>query len=219
MRLLGLRVTLTGSPVPNGPALLVANHISYFDIVALNSVTPLTFVAKAEVAGWPVFGWLATLARTAYVRRVAGDAKTQQGPLLARLQAGDRLVIFAEGTSSDGSTVLPFKSSLLALAEQMRSNTAFVVQPVTVQYDRLADGTVIDGPLRGLYGWYGDAEFGRHLKRAFGLTGAHLRITFHPPIRAEQIQDRKDLTRTCEAIIRAGLIPSDENPAERHKNT
>lgn len=207
-RLLGLDITVEGEPIAHGPALLVANHISYLDIVAMNSVTPLTFVAKSEVSDWPVFGWLTRLARTAYVRRVVGDAKTQQAPLLERLKAGDRLVIFPEGTSTDGADVAPFKSSLLALAEIMRTEGPFLVQPVSVVYERLADGTPIVGPLRELYGWYGDADFTPHLQRVFGLAGASMRLVFHPPIDAAQLRDRKELTRQCEAAVRAGLNQS-----------
>jgi lyso-ornithine lipid O-acyltransferase len=208
VRLLGLEVCVQGTPLAHGPALLVANHISYLDIVTMNSVTPLSFVAKAEVEGWPVFGWLTKLARTAYVRRVVGDAKKQQDQLVARLAQGDRLVIFPEGTSTDGSAVLPFKSSLLAVAEHMRKDGPFLVQPVSVRYEAMADGTPIAGPLCALYGWFGDAEFMPHLLRVFGLPGARVRLVFHEPIDAAQVRDRKHLTQLCESAVRAGIAPA-----------
>jgi 1-acyl-sn-glycerol-3-phosphate acyltransferase len=94
--------------------LLVSNHISYVDILVIGSVSPAVFISKSEVAGWPVFGWFATACGTIYVRRtIRSDVARIGSEIRDRLERGFLLVLFPEGTSSDGRTVLPFKSSLL----------------------------------------------------------------------------------------------------------
>jgi 1-acyl-sn-glycerol-3-phosphate acyltransferase len=94
--------------------LLVANHLSYLDILLLSSLTPCVFVAKSEVRVWPIFGWFARMAGTIFVNRSSRrDAARANEEIRAALREGALVVLFPEGTSSDGATVLPFKSSLL----------------------------------------------------------------------------------------------------------
>src|SRR6185312_10071661 len=116
-RLFGVRIRVVGRPVTGEGVLLLANHTSWMDIVLFSAVTPLSFVAKAEIARWPFFGTLARLQRTVFVTR---ERRTQTGVVAgeigARLAAGECLVLFPEGTSHDGNSVLPFKSALLGAA-------------------------------------------------------------------------------------------------------
>ncbi len=115
IRRLGLRLTVVGA-VPE-PGLIVCNHLSYLDVVVLAACAPMGFVAKHEVRSWPVFGWFASRSGTIFVRRgKASDAARSAQAMGGALAAGRRLVLFPEGTSSGGATVLPFKSSLLAPA-------------------------------------------------------------------------------------------------------
>jgi 1-acyl-sn-glycerol-3-phosphate acyltransferase len=118
VRLLGIRLTIEGRVEPGVPVLLVANHTSWLDIPVLSAVAPVSFVGKKEVDGWPFVAWLARLQRTVYVDRTrrAGVGETAS-EMVSRLASGDTLVLFAEGTSSDGNRVLPFKTSLLAAAK------------------------------------------------------------------------------------------------------
>jgi len=109
---LGMRRTLRGRPMCQ-PGAAVANHASWLDIFALNAADDVVFVAKAEVAGWPGIGWLARATGTLFVRRDRADAAAQTRLFAARLAAGQRLLFFPEGTSSDGQRVLPFKPTLL----------------------------------------------------------------------------------------------------------
>lgn len=112
LRIFGVRLQTSG-PLPQ-PGLLVCNHLSYLDILLLAALTPCVFVAKNEVKGWPVFGWFARLAGTLFVRRrQRSDVARCLREMQPVLQSGVVLVLFPEGTSSDGRTVLPFKSSLL----------------------------------------------------------------------------------------------------------
>src|SRR5262249_44353172 len=112
LRIFNTKVHASG-PIPT-KGLLVSNHLSYVDILVLGSMTPSVFVAKSEVTNWPIFGWFARLAGTLFTHR---ERRTQVGPLTKQLQTlldrGALVVLFAEGTSSDGRTVLPFKSALL----------------------------------------------------------------------------------------------------------
>ena len=114
LRVMGVRLAVTG-PLPAAGTLIVANHLSWFDILVIGALTPVSFVAKSEVKGWPLFGQLAQLQRTVFVDRRRGrHNKTDGNALARRLEKGDTMVVFAEATNSDGIKVLRFKSTLLA---------------------------------------------------------------------------------------------------------
>jgi 1-acyl-sn-glycerol-3-phosphate acyltransferase len=137
-RVLGIRVTTLGAMPRSG--LLVCNHLSYLDIIVLSSIRPCIFVAKRDVAGWPLFGWLAHAAGTIFVDRQRPLATAfAVNRIHATLASGSVVVLFPEGTSSDGSTVLPFKSALLESAVQLRCPVA----SASIQY-ALDDGSVAD---------------------------------------------------------------------------
>src|ERR1700734_88109 len=117
-RLFGIRLTVIGQPVQDRGVLMVSNHTSYFDILALSAAASVSFVAKSEVANWPFFGLLAKLQGTVFIdrerRTKAGEARDL---IRGRLEEGDALVLFPEGTSDDGNRVLSFKSALMGAAE------------------------------------------------------------------------------------------------------
>jgi 1-acyl-sn-glycerol-3-phosphate acyltransferase len=137
-RVIGIRITTRGAMPPSG--LLVSNHLSYLDVIVLSSIRPCVFVAKRDVAGWPLFGWLARAAGTIFVDRQHRLSSPAVVDLVrATLASGSVVVLFPEGTSSDGSTVLPFKSALLESAVQLRCPVA----SVSIQY-ALDDGSVVD---------------------------------------------------------------------------
>ena len=207
-RLLGLRVRAIGAANRRGTALYAANHVSYLDIPVLAGLLDATFVAKSEVADWPLFGLLTKWGRTVFVKRSAGEAKAQTKMLRERLGRGESLILFPEGTSTDGSGVVPFKSSLFNIAENLPEETHLVVQPVSVAYVRSVDGTPLVGPLTDLYCWYGDATLFPHLKRVFGLRGAIVEVRFHETIPVEASTNRKDLARRCETAVAAGVAAS-----------
>lgn len=115
LRIFRMNIRVSGSIPTSG--LLVSNHLSYLDILVYAAVTPANFVAKREVRGWPVFGWFARLAGTVFVDRERRTrAGHTAGEIETLLQTGALVILFPEGTSSDGQTVLPFKSALLAPA-------------------------------------------------------------------------------------------------------
>jgi 1-acyl-sn-glycerol-3-phosphate acyltransferase len=172
-----------------------------------------TFVAKAEVARWPLFGLAARLTGTIFVQRVGGAAKTQSEEMRRRLLAGENLMLFPEGTSTDGSGVAFFKSSLFAMAERLPPGVDLAVQPVALTYTRALDGTPLTGPLRELYCWFGDATMFPHLMRMLSLPGAEVEVRFLDPIPAAGL-GRKELARRAQAEVAGAVARANAGMAE-----
>lgn len=200
-RLFGIRIKVVGTPPARG-TLLLANHTGWLDIVIFSAVAPISFVAKSEVGTWPFFGTLARLQRTVFVarqRRSQTGAATDQ--IARRLKDGDVLVLFPEGTSSDGNKVLPFKSALLGAAEQaMESGGEILVQPVSAAYIG-SHGLPMGREGRPFYAWYGDMELVPHLWEALKAGPLDVVVEFHPPLSG---LSRKDLARLAETQVRVG---------------
>jgi lyso-ornithine lipid O-acyltransferase len=202
--ILGFRVHTIGSPVDDRPALFAANHISYTDITILGSLILGSFVAKEEVARWPLFGWLAKLQRTVFVDRRVRSTAWQRDVITARLAQGDGLILFPEGTSGDGSRVLPFKSALFAAAETTPSLPPILVQPVSIAYTRL-DGMPLGRLLRPYFAWYGTTELTPHLWNMIGLGTVEVVVEFHPPTVLADCGSRKALAQYCHARVAGGV--------------
>ncbi|NDV86395.1 1-acyl-sn-glycerol-3-phosphate acyltransferase [Aurantimonas aggregata] len=207
----GLRVTVVGQPSPDHPLLIAANHQSWADIMVLGRVMPLSFIAKAEVRDWPAFGLLARLQRTVFVER--GDRRrtaVQADAIAERLNQGDVMVLFAEGTTSDGNEVLPFKTALFGAAQAALRNArthAVRVQPVSIAYTS-AHGVPLGRFFRPLAAWPGDVPLGPHLL-AFLREGAiEAEVTFGEPLLFDAASDRKRIARTAEERVRRMLVAS-----------
>jgi 1-acyl-sn-glycerol-3-phosphate acyltransferase len=211
-RLFGIRVTTIGVPLEEQGVLMVANHTSYFDILVLSSVAKVSFVARADVVNWPLFGTLAKLQETVFVERTrrtqTGEARDQ---IRERLLAGDTLVLFPEGTSSDGNCVLPFKSALMGAAEAIvgrdeAGETRHVpVQPVSVSYVGLY-GLPMGRENRPLFAWYADMELVPHLWEALKTGPFDVVVEFHPPVTVDSAGGRKALAAATEAVVRHGQM-------------
>ncbi len=204
LRVLGFSVRVHGDVETDGPSLYVCNHISYADIPILGALLPVSFVAKSEVAGWPFFGTLARLQRTVFVDRLSRRAAEQRDDLVRRLEDGDNLVLFAEGTSSNGNVVLPFKSALFSAAESRPGGRPLRVRPVSIAYTRL-DGMPIGRAMRPLFAWYGDAPLLDHCWSVLGLGRVTVDVVFHPAVTIEEFGSRKGLSDHCFAVVSAGL--------------
>lgn len=207
LRLLGLKIETHGEPSREHPALFVCNHTSYLDITVLGALLPASFVAKAEVADWPFFGWLAKLQRTVFIERTRNKAATQRDEMTRRLEAGDQLILFPEGTSSDGMRVLPFKSALFSVAERRPHGKPLVVQPVSVAYTKL-DGMPMGRYLRPFVAWYGDMDMAAHIWNAAGLGTITVEVTFHDPVTIEQFASRKRMSEYCHGVVERGVAES-----------
>jgi 1-acyl-sn-glycerol-3-phosphate acyltransferase len=200
-RALGVRIRCHGRPARPGPVLYVVNHLSWADIPVLGARLNASFVAKSEVAGWGPVGWLASFARTVYVAREARTrASAQADELAQRLRAGNSIILFPEGTNSDGTTVLPFKSSLFAV---VGSVPGLRVQPVSLAYTHINGLPVTRRQLPDI-AWVGDTALAPHAMGFSGLGRVTAEILFHDPIDPADFADRKALARHCHALILAG---------------
>ena len=200
-RLIGIAITQDGPIQAGGPLLLVANHASWLDIVVLSAVRPLSFIAKREVGEWPFFGTLARLQRTVFVERRRSRVGQQLMAIRRRLEAGDVLVLFPEGTSNDGNRVLPFKSGLFAAVEVAGEMTP--IQPVSIAYTSL-NGLPLGRAQRHRIAWYGDMDLAPHLWRVLAMTRIGVEVRFHPPVRLGDFGDRKALSAHCHGVIAEG---------------
>ncbi len=203
--LTGTRVRLVGAPV-SGPAIFVANHVSWLDILVLGFALPrAAFISKREVREWGIFGRCAELAHSVFIDRTRrGESARQRDMLLARLARGDRLILFPEGTSTDGTGILPFKSALFAVAE---IKDDLPIQPVSLCYTHI-NGVPVSRADRPKIGWFGDMELIDHVISLMGLGRIRAEVRFHPPITLREAGSRKVLAQYCERMVRAGLDDS-----------
>jgi 1-acyl-sn-glycerol-3-phosphate acyltransferase len=202
-RLLGIRLEVFGRRSRARPTLFVANHASYLDIAIYGALIPGSFVAKSEVAKWPLFGLLAKLQNSVFVDRRVRTSHLQASDIGRRLEARDNMILFPEGTSDDGNRVLPFKSALFAVAEMKPRGKPLVVQPVSLTYSRL-DGIPIGRHLRPFFSWYGDMDLISHARQLIGLGRLTATISFHDPVTVEEFGSRKELSAYCYDTVARG---------------
>lgn len=145
LEICGVRLEVHGDPLPAAGALLVSNHVSWLDIEVIHAWHAARFVAKDEIDRWPLVGRLARAAGTLFLKREKrADARRLVGDIAAALQSGQRVVVFAEGTTSDGKTLLPFHANLLHAAVVCGAP----VQPLAISY-RDAEGRPSSAPVFG----------------------------------------------------------------------
>lgn len=209
-RLLGMRIRVIGprlKPAATGgrPILYVSNHSSWLDILVLGGRLHACFISKEEVGTWPLVGWIAKLGRTVYVRRQRASTGRERDDMRERMADGDNLILFPEGTSSDGSRVLPFRSAFLSIAELpvTADGRPPLVQPVSVVYDRL--GYLPAGRAsRPLFAWYGDMDIGSHFWRLAQHRGLRATVLLHPPLDPAQFASRKALAQATWTTVANG---------------
>jgi 1-acyl-sn-glycerol-3-phosphate acyltransferase len=206
-RMLGVRVTVRGMPGEMRPLLLISNHSSWLDIVVLSSILPVCFIAKSEIARWPLFGLFAKLQRSIFVNRSKRQETGEVNQAIAeRLGNGDPVVLFAEGTAGDGNRVMPFRSALMgALKETLGGERRGYVQPVSIAYTRL-QGVPMGRQFRPVAAWYGDMNLISHLGRVVREGAIDVTVTFGVPLEVEPNVDRKLLARATEDAVRRMTI-------------
>jgi len=202
--ILGIRVRVHGQRSTVTPTLYVCNHVSYLDIEVLGGLIPGSFVAKAEVATWPFFSTLAKAQRTIFIERRTGKTSTSRDQMMNRLNTGDNLMLFPEGTSSDGTRVLPFRSALFGVAQLRRDDKPITVQSVAIAYTRL-DGIPLGRYWRPLFAWFGDLDLVPHLWQMVCLGETEAVITFFPPVDIDRLGDRKKLADYCFRQVSTGV--------------
>ncbi|MCB2130025.1 MAG: 1-acyl-sn-glycerol-3-phosphate acyltransferase [Rhodobacteraceae bacterium] len=201
LRIIGISVTVKGKPA-TGQGAVVSNHASWLDIFALNACQAVYFVSKAEVARWPLIGWLASATGTVFITRDPRQARAQQALFETRIRAGHRLLFFPEGTSTDGLRVLPFKPTLFAAFYSHGLDHVMQIQPVSLAY------RAPKGRDPRFYGWWAEMEFAPHLMKVLSSwRQGSVRVEFHDPVAVDAFADRKALAQYCEGVI-AGAVGS-----------
>lgn len=195
LKVMGIKITLKGHVDPKA-RLCVANHVSWLDIFVINAAINGCFVAKAEVRQWPGIGLLARFGGTEFINRGRGATRDEMLKLDAAIASGKRLILFPEGTSSDGLQVLPFRSSMVQLCYSDGWNAAWAVQPVTVLYHAPA------GVDKRFYGWWGDMSFAAHFIKTFAAPRhGHVDVVFHRAQMPTSYEGRKALTLALEGAV------------------
>ena len=203
--IIGAHVNVRGKVSKAQPTLFVANHTSYLDIIMLGGVLPGSFVAKSDVASWPFLGYMARLIQTVFIERRSSRAAEQRDALGERLSAKQNLILFPEGTSTEGVETLPFKSSLFSLAErQLSDGTPITVQPVSLTCSAW-NGMPIHREWRKYYAWFGDMTLIPHLWDMFRFGRFSVNIILHEPVTITAFKNRKELSLHCEQVVRRGM--------------
>src|SRR5271165_5139951 len=214
-RLLGVRVRVIGARVHPGamegdgkrPVLFVSNHSSWLDIPVLGGRLDACFVSKNEVGRWPFVGTIARLGRTVFISRQRQATARERDVLRERLAVGDNLLLFPEGTTSDGSRVLPFRSSFFAIAEGADPP---LIQPVSVVYDRLG-GLPTGRASRPVFAWYGDMDLASHFWRFAQRRGLRVSILLLPPLDPARFASRKALSHAVWRAVADGASTLRQN--------
>lgn len=189
---LPLQVRITGVP-PKQPMLWVSNHVSWLDIPLLGMLAPVSFLSKAEVRHWPLLGWLASKAGTLFIRRGAHECASVNRQLSEHLQQDRHLLLFPEGSTSDGSYLRTFHPRLLASAIE----SGVPLQPVAIRYVR-------NGKLCQLSPFIDDDDLLKHLLRLLSCSVVEVEIHLLPPI-SSQAGSRNELARQAKAMIANAL--------------
>ena len=215
-RLLGLRVRVIGEVARSAggrPVVFVSNHSSWVDIPALGGVLDGCFIAKGDVAGWPMIGTIARLGRSVFVSRQRGSTGRERDAMRSRLAAGDNLVLFPEGTSSDGSRVLPFRTSFFAVTA-VGNDVAPLIQPVSIVYDRLG-GLPTGRASRPVFAWYGDMDIASHFWRLGQNKGLRATVVLHGTLDPARFDDRKALSHAVWRTVADGAATLRQNRPAR----
>lgn len=200
VKILGVKVSIEGGREIKRAAArcIVSNHLGYLDGIVLASVFAALFVSKRAVSRWPLFGWMTRLGGTVFIdrgRRLESAKTVQQ--IAGLLGQGIDILLFPEGTSTDGSRVLPFQSIFFQSAIDAKAD----ILPVTIRYTSF-DGKAISRENRDRIHWYGQVSFGRHLLGLLSARRIEATLTVHPAIPSGTVCERKKLADLArEAII------------------
>lgn len=218
---LRVRVRVVGEPVRDRAVLFVSNHVSWADILVIGSIAPIAYVSKSEIGNWPLIGTAAKSQRTIFVdrskRQQTGDAIAD---IVDRLAGGTSVVLFAEGTSSDGNRVLPFRSALIGAVREAaaRSERGILIQPMSICYTGL-NGIPMGRQHRPTVAWYGDLDFMPHISALIARGAIDAVVSYGDPIAADASSNRKVLAKTLESAVRqitAATLTGRTHPSRAH---
>ena len=195
--LINVNVEVEGKSNPGDvPTLYVSNHLSYLDIPILGSKINGRFIAKNEISNWPIMGYLSKIGNTIFINRNLSFLKRNKSIIYDFISKGNSIILFPEGTTSDGIRVLKFKSSLLTSLEQKN----ILIQPIVINYESI-NGMPLNRWLKPIIAWYGDMDLKPHLINVLKLFSIEAKITFLPPLNGKNFTNRKDMTSTLHHAI------------------
>lgn len=197
-RFMNMRIKSEGHESLKGQKgrLIISNHMSYLDILAYSAVRPAVYVSSVEMEQTPVLGFLAKIGGTYFVeRRNTRNIKAELDGLSGLIKDGFDVVLFPEGTSTDGSKILPFRSSFIAGATE----TGVDVQPACIRYVTI-DGEAFSDKNRDLVCWYGDMSFAPHFLKFLGVYRTEITTTYLPAL-SSVVFDRKYITKKAHELI------------------
>lgn len=206
---LGMKVKVIGEPSHDRATLIVSNHISWTDIIAVGSKADVTFVAKSEIKNWFFVGFMASLQRTLYVdRKKRSDARRVSQEMGKRIASGSAVLLFAEGQSDLGTHVLPFRSALIGAAQHAMQDagaTEVMIQPLTIAYTKL-QGLPVGRTDRSFIAWIKSKSVKQNISEI--LTGGTREVTlaFGTPRPLTAGADRKVLAKQSENEVRRMLV-------------
>ena len=205
LALTGITIRCLGTRQEAAGVLYVANHVSYLDIPVLAASGDGAFVAKSEVRDWPLFGFLARVGRTVFVSRQAANVRGEQVAIRRRLDDGESVFLFPEGSSSNGAGVLPFRAGLMSAA-RTDGSASVSVQPISIVYGpQVPERPGLTRAERDCYAWYGAMELLPHLWRLFGTAErVVVAVQFHPPRAACDFESTRALAQWAERTVARG---------------
>lgn len=202
---MGISVRRKGDDPAERPTLFISNHASYIDVFVMGALLPLRYTPKKDAESWPLISTLINLTNPLYIDRANRTAiRQQQQDLQQALADGDNILLFPEGTTSDGNEVLPFKSALFSVAETTPGGHPVTVQPFTIAYTGL-NGEPLQEHERLLFAWYGDTALIPHLLKMLTIRRSCISVMFHPATSIAAFRTRKALCEHCESVVRGGF--------------
>ena len=192
-----IKVIVSGNipPANLGQAMIIANHVSWADIHVLNSIIPLRYIAKSDIRHWPIFGFFASRVNTLFLDRAKNKDALRVVDLTAEaLQAGDRLCLFPEGTTTDGTTLLPFKSSLIEAAIRAEAP----IYPIAIHYP------LPDGGINTAIAYAGETTLKESMQNALAIKSIVVMVHFFAPISTKN-QHRRELALLVQTEITSYL--------------
>lgn len=204
LRALGHKATLRGEILDKKPVIYAVNHISYVDILVCGMFLKGRYVAKEEVEGWPLFGKLTTLQGSVYIKRTKTATADGKKMMMKVIEEPDSLILFPEGTTSDGLRVLPFGSSFFDVAIE----ADVMVQPITIAYAG-CNGMPMPHWIRKMVGWDSPIlELWPHLSKLIEIGNVQVIVTAHPPLNPKDFKSRKELAKASWEAVNNGLFNS-----------
>lgn len=201
---LGIEVEVVGQVSDQCQAVFVGNHLSYLDIPVVGSFIRAAFTAKSDMRDWPLLGFLAGLQQTVFISRAPRHASVAADSLSRAMRGGNSLIVFAEGTTSIGDSVGPFKSSLFSILTG-EGQASVLIQPFTLQLLEIDGRPARDVEDKDVYAYYREMQLASHLWAFMRVAGARVRLVFHEPICSTPDMSRKTLADLTRRVVSSAI--------------